>query len=270
MVYLLTGLLFVLLFGIVQGIVYLISGTTPAKEAKKQIEKIKNSQGFIRFVYDKQIQLKKMGAGVLLKDHLTLSQWYLFKALMAGLFGLIAFFISAGVLKSDMAKPISIGAGIIGWFFLDLILRLKNKASNDEMMPDIMEMSRSVLYGKRGGQYIADALKDAVIVVDRSGNIYNSFITDIDFAFLGMTIFKNSAESALANGRSYSSAPAEVLRKAKQMVSHEKTEREKAVEQLQESIENSSGMYITPEEQLDGSVIYYTHNKPTLAESDIV
>ena len=81
MVYLLTGLLFVLLFGIVQGIVYLISGTTPAKEAKKQIEKIKNSQGFIRFVYDKQIQLKKMGAGVLLKDHLTVSQWYLFKAL---------------------------------------------------------------------------------------------------------------------------------------------------------------------------------------------
>ena len=166
MVYLLTGLLFVLLFGIVQGIVYLISGTTPAEEAKKQIEKIKNSQGFIRFVYDKQIQLKKMGAGVLLKDHLTVSQWYLFKALMAGLFGLIAFFISAGVLKSDMAKPIAIGAGIIGWFFLDLILRLKNKASNDEMMPDIMEMSRSVLYGKRGGQYIADALKDSVIVVE--------------------------------------------------------------------------------------------------------
>lgn len=50
--------------------------------------------------------------------------------------------------------------------FLDLILRLKNKASNDEMMPDIMEMSRSVLYGKRGGQYIADALKDSVIVVE--------------------------------------------------------------------------------------------------------
>lgn len=34
------------------------------------------------------------------------------------------------------------------------------------MMPDIMEMSRSVLYGKRGGQYIADALKDSVLVVE--------------------------------------------------------------------------------------------------------
>ena len=50
--------------------------------------------------------------------------------------------------------------------FLDLTLRLKNKESNEEMMPAIMEMSRSVLYGKRGGQYIADALKDAVIVVE--------------------------------------------------------------------------------------------------------
>jgi len=166
MVYMLIGLLFVLIFGIVQGTVYLISGTTPAKEAKRQIEKIKNSQGFIRFIYDKQIQLKKMGAGVLLKDHMTVSQWYLYKMLMAGLFGLIAFFISAGVFKSDIAKPISFMATFVGWFFLDLFIRIKNKASNDEMMPDIMEMSRSVLYGKRGGQYIADALKDSVIVVE--------------------------------------------------------------------------------------------------------
>lgn len=166
MVCMLLGLLFVLIFGIVQGTVYLILGTTPAKEAKKQIGKIKSSQGFIRFIYDKQIQLKKMGAGVLLKDHLTVSQWYLFKALMAGFFGLIAFFISAGIFKSDMAKSISMAAGVMGWFFLDLFIRIKNKASNDEMMPDIMEMSRSVLYGKRGGQYIADALKNSVIVVE--------------------------------------------------------------------------------------------------------
>ena len=57
-------------------------------------------------------------------------------------------------------------AAVVGWLFLDLILKAQNKSSNDEMMPDIMEMSRSVLYGKRGGQYIADALKDAVIVVE--------------------------------------------------------------------------------------------------------
>ena len=150
MIFVLCGLLFILIFGVVQGTVYLISGTTPTREAKKHLERIKNSKGFTRFVYEKQIQLRKMGAGVLLKDQISVSQWYLFKGLMAGMF----------------AKPISLVAGIIGWLFLDLMLQLKNKASNEEMMPDIMEMSRSVLYGKRGGQYIADALKDAVIVVE--------------------------------------------------------------------------------------------------------
>lgn len=166
MIYVLCGLLFILIFGVVQGTVYLISGTTPTREAKKHLERIKNSKGFTRFVYEKQIQLRKMGAEVLLKDQISVSQWYLFKGLMAGMFAMIAFFISAGIFKSDAAKPISLVAGIIGWLFLDLMLRLKNKASNEEMMPDIMEMSRSVLYGKRGGQYIADALKDAVIVVE--------------------------------------------------------------------------------------------------------
>jgi hypothetical protein len=46
-------------------------------------------------------------------------------------------------------------AGIIGWFFLDLILKsLRTSSSNDEMMPDIMEMSRSVsLWKKRRSVY---------------------------------------------------------------------------------------------------------------------
>ena len=158
--------LFVILFVFVQGIYFLIKGTTPAKEAKKNIEKIRNSSVVTRFILEKQIALKKMGAGILLKDQMTVSQWYLYKALMAGLFGMITFFITNGVIKTDLDKPITVFIAVIGWFFLDFILSVQNKSSNDEMMPDIMEMSRSVLYGKRGGQYIADALKDAVIVVE--------------------------------------------------------------------------------------------------------
>lgn len=158
--------LFVILFMFVQGIYFLIKGTTPAKEAKKNIEKIRNSSVVTRFILEKQIALKKMGAGILLKDQMTVSQWYLYKALMAGLFGMITFFITNGVIKTDLDKPIIVFIAVIGWFFLDFILSVQNKSSNDEMMPDIMEMSRSVLYGKRGGQYIADALKDAVIVVE--------------------------------------------------------------------------------------------------------
>jgi len=160
------ALLFIIIFSMVQGIVYLIKGTTPAKEAKKTIGKIKHSSVLTKFVAEKQIELKKMGAGVLLKDQMTVSQWYMFKALMATAFGMIVFFIVSGIMDSPVGKPLTVIAAVAGWFFLDLLLRLQNKSSNDEMMPDIMEMSRSVLYGKRGGQYIADALKDSVIVVE--------------------------------------------------------------------------------------------------------
>lgn len=166
MIKILYALLFIIIFSVVQGIVYLIKGTTPAKEAKKTIGKIKHSSVLTKFVAEKQIELKKMGAGVLLKDQMTVSQWYMFKALMATAFGMIVFFIVSGVMNSPVGKPLTVIAAVAGWFFLDLLLRLQNKSSNDEMMPDIMEMSRSVLYGKRGGQYIADALKDSVIVVE--------------------------------------------------------------------------------------------------------
>ena len=162
----LIAVLFVALFVFAQGIVYLIKGTTPTKEAAKNIEKVKKSSFVTRFVLEKQLTLRKMGAGVLLKDQMTVSQWYLYKALMAGLFGMIVAFIAGGVLKIEAAKPLTTVVAVIGWFFLDIFLRASNKSSNDEMMSDIMEMSRSVLYAKRGGQYIADGLKDAVIVVE--------------------------------------------------------------------------------------------------------
>ena len=93
MIKILYALLFIIIFSMVQGIVYLIKGTTPAKEAKKTIGKIKNSSVLTKFVAEKQIELKKMGAGVLLKDQMTVSQWYMFKALMAVAFGMITFFI---------------------------------------------------------------------------------------------------------------------------------------------------------------------------------
>lgn len=158
--------LFILCFGIMQSIIYRMHGTTPEKEARKQLEAIKNSDVVMRFLFDKQISLKRMGAGVLLKDQMSVGQWYLSKLLFAFSFGMCSFFMLQGLGIHSFKKGILLVSFVLGWFFLDFLLKAKNKASNDEMMPDIMEMSRSVLYGKRGGQYIADALKDAVIVVE--------------------------------------------------------------------------------------------------------
>lgn len=164
------GLLFIILFAvcfsIAQGVVYLSNGTTPVKEAKAKMDRFAKSNAATRFVRNKQIYLKKMGAGVLLKDQMSVSQWYIFKGMMAAIFGMLGSIIAIGMLSLDIGPLVTVAVTVLGWFILDIMLKLKNKSSNDAMMADIMEMSRSVLYGKRGGQYIADALRDAVIVVE--------------------------------------------------------------------------------------------------------
>lgn len=157
--------LFVAAFAFFQAIVMAVIHTTPYEEAKKKAEQVKNSKGFRNFVARKQLNLKKSGADIFLSDGITVSQWYLYKSIIAAVCALIALMI-AKLAGSGASEMIAAAVGIIGWFFLDLYLRFSNKSSNDEMMADICEMSRSVLYGKRGGQYIADALKDAVLVVE--------------------------------------------------------------------------------------------------------
>ena len=104
MIKILYALLFVIVFSLAQGIVYLIRGTTPAKEAKKKLSKVKNSSVVTKFVAEKQIELKKLGAGVLLKDQMTVSQWYMYKALMAMAFGFISFFIVSFIISQLLSN----------------------------------------------------------------------------------------------------------------------------------------------------------------------
>ena len=111
---------------------------------------------------------------------------------------------------------------------------------------------------------------DQVLVIDRKGNVYISFLTDINFQFFGFTAVKNSAEPALRNSAKVYSESTKALIKAKELIAKEKTARELAVEQLAKDLSNSGGLYVTTENQEDGSKIYYMHDKPTLAESMII
>lgn len=54
------------------------------------------------------------------------------------------------------------------------------------------------------------------------------------------------------------------------MVQKETSAREEAIRRLAETLSSSSGLYMTQEPQQDGSIIYYMHNKPTIAESNII
>lgn len=163
---LLSLVLFAAVFTFVQAIVMIALHTSQQEEARKQIKKVKEAKGFREFMHKKQIALKKHGADVFLSDGITVGQWYLYKTMIGAVFAFIALLITKGFMNNNLSPVITVLAGAVGWLFLDMYLRIANKSSNDEMMADICEMSRSVLYGKRGGQYIADALKDAVVVVE--------------------------------------------------------------------------------------------------------
>lgn len=140
-----------------------------------------------------------------------------------------------------------------------------------------VDLIGNVMVGGRFRQFSGDLVSnptcefmDTAILLDRKGNVYISFITDINFQFFGFTSLKNSADPTLRNSAKAYSDATKTLIKAKELISKERTARELAIEQLARDLSNSSGLYVTTEKQLDGSTIYYMHDKPTLAESMIV
>ena len=110
---------------------------------------------------------------------------------------------------------------------------------------------------------------DFVAVKDRRGRLYQSFVTDITFTFLGSSTIKNSAESAVRTETVYAGNVNTEIRMRK-LVEAERSARELAVSNLSKALANSSGLYETAATQPDGSTIYYLHDKPTLAESKSV
>ena len=163
---LLLFLIFALVFTTIQTLLLRKQGSDSKTYAKEQLENLKKGRHFQEFVLRKQIKLKKYGADIFVRDGILVSQWYLYKALFASVAGVITFVLSVKVFHADAGYIITAAVTAFAWFFLDLYLSMENKQSNEAMMPDICEMSRSVLYGKRGGQYIIDAIKDACIVVE--------------------------------------------------------------------------------------------------------
>lgn len=163
---LLLFLIFALVFTMIQSLLLRKQGTDSKTYAKEQLENLKKGRHFREFVLRKQIKLKKYGADIFVRDGILVSQWYLYKALFAIVTGVITFVLSVKVFQADAGYFITAVVTVLAWFFLDMYLSMENKQSNEAMMPDICEMSRSVLYGKRGGQYIIDAIKDACIVVE--------------------------------------------------------------------------------------------------------
>lgn len=108
---------------------------------------------------------------------------------------------------------------------------------------------------------------DTITIEDRNGKLYNTYLTTTTLhPGSGQTIACN-AKSATKNSSTRYSQATQTYVDARNLVEKEKSERKKAIENLQESLSVGSGLFATYVQQEDGSTISYFHDKASLAES---
>ena len=105
--------------------------------------------------------------------------------------------------------------------------------------------------------------------VIHKGNIYGTFITDIEFNFKGMTTLKCSADSPVRNSSKGFTSRTASERRMRKLLAEEKSAREVFQNNVNERFNNSAGLYPSTEETESGT-IYYLHDKPELATSKTV
>lgn len=143
--------------------------------------------------------------------------------------------------------------------------------------PEVIRLIGQSIVGLRFRPFTGDSVAypladvmDLALLIDRKGNVYKTVITDVDFQYYGFTTLKCSADSPIRNSGKYYGNEVKALIESRQLIEEERTEREKALELLQQELAQSSGLFMTKDIQEDGSTIYYMHDKQTLEESMIV
>lgn len=111
---------------------------------------------------------------------------------------------------------------------------------------------------------------DTIAISDRNGKQYKSFLTSVTLNPGAFEQLECSAKSVSRNKQKQYSLNQQVQAENKKNLRDERTAREKAIEDLANRLAESSGVYTTVEQQPDGSNIYYLHNKPNLADSNII
>jgi len=139
---------------------------------------------------------------------------------------------------------------------------------------DAINLIGDVLIGVKlrgfSGEFFPDPMiefMDLACVVDRKDKVYPTFITSLEFNYLGSSSFSCGIKDPERQKSTYYSEATKVYEKAKKEIKQNKTEFEAAVDNLNKTLESASGMYSTEAVQPDGSVISYIHDKPTVEES---
>ena len=157
------------------------------------------------------------------------------------------------------------------------VLELENELIDTDQLQTVANIIGEQIAGARfrnlEGDLVYNPLVefgDMVYTYDRLGNKYLTPLTDVSGNVGGLTTVKTQADDPIRGSSDFYGNSTKAIVAARQMVQKETSAREEAIRRLAETLSSSSGLYMTQEPQQDGSIIYYMHNKPTIAESNII
>lgn len=157
------------------------------------------------------------------------------------------------------------------------VLELENELIDTDQLQTIANIIGEQIVGARfrnlEGDLVYNPLVefgDMVYTYDRLGSKYVTPLTDVSGNVGGLTTVKTQADDPIRGSSDFYGNSTKAIVAARQMVQKETSAREEAIKRLAEALGSSSGLYMTQEPQQDGSIIYYMHNKATIAESNII
>lgn len=157
------------------------------------------------------------------------------------------------------------------------VLELENELIDTDQLQTVANIIGEQIVGARfrnlEGDLVYDPLVefgDMMYTYDRLGNKYLTPLTDVSGNVGGLTTVKTQADDPIRGSSDFYGNSTKAIVAARRMVQKETSAREEAIRRLAETLSSSSGLYMTQEPQQDGSIIYYMHNKPTIAESNII
>lgn len=157
------------------------------------------------------------------------------------------------------------------------ILELENELIDTDQLQTVANIIGEQIVGARfrnlEGDLVYNPLVefgDMVYTYDRLGSKYLTPLTDVSGNVGGLTTVKTQADDPIRGSSDFYGNSTKAIVAARQMVQKETSAREEAIRRLAETLNSSSGLYMTQKPQQDGSIIYYMHNKATIAESNII
>lgn len=157
------------------------------------------------------------------------------------------------------------------------VLELENELIDSDQLQTVANIIGEQIVGARfrnlEGDLVYNPLVefgDMVYTYDRLGNKYLTPLTDVSGNVGGLTTVKTQADDPIRGSSDFYGNSTKAIVAARQMVQKETSAREEAIRRLAETLNSSSGLYMTQEPQQDGSILYYMHNKATMAESNII